>query len=102
MNTDSVDCRRFLGETFPEGLRQPGDFMWDEPRVGDVRRCIYIVLPGDKNPSAIECIHGPAGPLPRDRIWGWDGNEDKPTLTPSIHEPECWHGHLIAGRLVSC
>ncbi len=40
-------------------------------------------------------------------IWGWDGNLDKPTLTPSINcitekdgKPTggCgWHGHIING-----
>jgi len=35
--------------------------------------------------------------------WGWDGNEDAPTLTPSIHSaPDkggCgWHGFMTAGN----
>lgn len=40
--------------------------------------------------------------------WVWDGDEDKPTLTPSINIlqtndkgeriGEHWHGYLIAGR----
>jgi hypothetical protein len=40
-------------------------------------------------------------------IWGWDGNRDRPTLTPSINciaekdgKPTggCgWHGHITAG-----
>lgn len=32
--------------------------------------------------------------------WGWDGNEDKPTTTPSIkHLDDCkFHGFLTAGR----
>ena len=32
----------------------------------------------------------------------WDGNEDKPTITPSIHAVGCWHGWCRNGRLVSC
>ncbi len=97
MNSDSVDCRR-LPFPFPTTERVPGDFAW-APHDDQPTRQIYIVLPGDKYAGAIECQLGAPG---GDRIWGWDGNEDKPTFTPSISVPGCWHGHLIAGRLVSC
>jgi hypothetical protein len=32
--------------------------------------------------------------------WGWDGNHDTPTLTPSIRDiGTCYfHGHLVAGQ----
>lgn len=30
--------------------------------------------------------------------WEWDGNEDAPTLNPSIHHLQCWHGWLTAGE----
>jgi hypothetical protein len=42
------------------------------------------------------------GPPPSGAVWGWDGNEDSPTLAPSIDCKERWHGHLVAGRLQSC
>lgn len=32
--------------------------------------------------------------------WGWDGNEDKPTLTPSVHSIGHWHGWVRDGVLV--
>ncbi len=34
--------------------------------------------------------------------WGWDGNRDKPTFTPSIDCKGCWHGYIEGGRTVSC
>jgi len=34
--------------------------------------------------------------------WQWDGNEDAPTITPSIHVLEHWHGWMKNGELVSC
>ena len=34
------------------------------------------------------------------RRWDWDGEKDKPTLTPSLHMLEYWHGFLIKGRLI--
>lgn len=32
--------------------------------------------------------------------WQWDGNEEEPTLSPSVNCVGCcgWHGHLIAGE----
>lgn len=30
--------------------------------------------------------------------WGWDGNEESPTLDPSIHHIGCWHGWLKNGE----
>jgi hypothetical protein len=33
--------------------------------------------------------------------WEWDGNEDAPTLTPSIHTHGVWHGYAKAGVLES-
>lgn len=39
--------------------------------------------------------------------WGWDGNADAPTLTPSIHRLPAWkvmgwHGWMREGKLESC
>ena len=34
--------------------------------------------------------------------WDFDGNEDAPTLHPSINHVGCWHGWLRAGEFVSC
>ena len=28
---------------------------------------------------------------------GWDGNEDRPTFTPSIDVPGHWHGFIVNG-----
>jgi hypothetical protein len=34
--------------------------------------------------------------------WQWDGHEDSPTLTPSVHAIDQWHGWVTKGRMVSC
>lgn len=34
--------------------------------------------------------------------WEWDGNQDKPTLSPSINTRDHWHGWFRSGRMVSC
>ncbi len=43
------------------------------------------------------------GPLDNHPYWIWDGNEDNPTLTPSIQVVlECrWHGFLRNGEWVN-
>ena len=107
MNTDSVVCRKVsVPRKASDPALQPGDFAWDfdAPECGGNRanttHYIYLSLPGDGGGwSAIQVQRGaPGGP----RIWGWDGNEDVPTLTPSILVPGQWHGYLKNGRLQSC
>lgn len=97
VNTESVDCVR-QPSPFP-GPVQVGYFCWDDAEVEGVRY-LYIRMPGQSGPDAIRCFRGPDRGIPRE--WSWDGNEDKPTLSPSLHDPGIWHGHLVAGRLVSC
>jgi len=105
MNTESANLNRVKVPLSEDAVCKPGDFAWDfdsEPMGGDRKKTthyIYLCLPGSNRFCAIEVQKGaPGGP----RVWGWDGNEDSPTLTPSIHEPGHWHGWLRAGRLVSC
>ena len=90
MNTQSIDTRKVE----PGELERPGDFTFSEERD-----YIFIVLPGRLDPDALKIQQGPPG---GDRVWGWDGNEEKPTLTPSIHDVGHWHGFLRSGVLESC
>ena len=96
MNTESVDLRRVPNPLPPDHVVKPGDFSWG-PEVDGIRY-LYLCLPGDKHLDAIRVQRGPAGGA---RTWGWDGNEDKPTVIPSIHWVDHWHGWLEAGRLRS-
>lgn len=96
MNTESVACRKVVRSATPEevGMEKAGDFCFS----GDMKT-FFVWLPGMIGPIAIEIQKGaPGGP----RVWGWDGNEDKPTITPSIHSIGRWHGWLKAGKLESC
>lgn len=90
MNTESIDARK-VGK---DGIEKVGDFTFD-----DEFETIYLWLPGTSGPDAIAIRIGEPGGV---RVWGWDGNHEKPTLTPSIHAVGQWHGHLKAGRLQSC
>ncbi len=91
MNTETIDAN-YVGNGEPD---KPGDFSYD-----DNFSYIYIVLPGEEGrSSALQIQRGePGGP----RVWGWDGNVSNPTLVPSIHCIDHWHGHMVNGRLISC
>lgn len=98
MNKESIDCTKVdESPSLYDTQTKPGDFHWSEEYLG--MRYIYVHLPGQDRWDPIKVHRGPAL---GERVWGWDGNEDKPTLTPSIDLRERWHGHLTAGRLVSC
>src|SRR5262245_20984876 len=99
MNTQSVDCRRVPYPLPADHKVQPGDFSWSPETLKDGSRYLYISLPGESSMHAIKVMRSDPGV---ERVWGWDGNEDKPTLTPSIHSPGVWHGYLRNGRLESC
>jgi hypothetical protein len=90
MNTESIQTQRVNSGD----MVAAGDFSFDEDFTH-----LYIILPGEKHPEAIPILRGGAS---GSRVWAWDGNEEKPTINPSIHLVGCWHGYLRAGKLESC
>jgi hypothetical protein len=58
---------------------------------------IYLRLPMPNDESSA-CIL----PIDGSRGWQWDGNREKPTITPSIwyHTTPDWHGFVRNGELV--
>lgn len=78
---------------------QPGDFSYTKRKGLDGIRGMAFVCPcGCKAVAAIGFQNAPDSEVK----WDWDGNEDLPTLTPSLHNLVCgWHGHLQAGVFVS-
>ena len=103
MNTSSCDCHQVATTA---DVKQPGDFCFSEC---DGMLRIIMWLPGEiPDDLGFRII-----PIRRNGVaethppWEWDGNKDKPTLKPSIlargmNNEEIWHGHMTAGRLVSC
>lgn len=73
---------------------QPGDFYWspsnDPHRISMLCPCGCGNLIGAK-------VKG-------EGAWQWNGDLDKPTLSPSIRVLSgcCWHGYLIDGIFKSC
>lgn len=98
MNTGSCDMKR----------RDPPAEVW-ELEVGEFcfevddkgQRWFNCTLPGETHcripvrPVLTPGING-------GHSWEWDGNEDKPTLHPSVHCVGSWHGWIKAGRMESC
>lgn len=96
MNTESIPAKRVE----PGTLKEPGDFCWSDD-FGH----LYIMLPGHHWVDAIPVRLGDQHPT--ERVWGWNGNKDCPSLTPSILSHAAgkspgWHGYLTNGRLASC
>lgn len=103
---------RLPGETFPKNL---GEFSWRmvEHASGSMLRYLVVNLNGttvvalpvagtpghsapDENPHAGHAMK-----------WGWNGDENSPTLTPSVRvrdssPVELWHGFIVDGELRPC
>lgn len=70
-------------------------------RSNPQRPYIFIFLPHDTIPSALRLY-----PVQREggdqSWWQLSGPDERPTLSPSIHAPDQWHGYLRDGQLVEC
>lgn len=75
---DAVDATPGAFEYFKSGDRFPAGMIYSCP-CGCGRRGALDFRPHE-SPS-----------------WEWDGNLDKPTLSPSVHDVGHWHGYLRAG-----
>lgn len=71
----------------------------------------WLALPtadGGVSSACIDIIPPNGNPPPKERPrWTWNGNEQRPTLTPSIRHSsiehgDYWHGFLTDGVLVGC
>lgn len=89
----------FWGQTIAkdaEGKEHPYRTLWHKLPDGSVG-CIPIEpLP--------ECARAAwtHGKPPKCHTWTWDGNEDTPTLKPSVKYERHWHGHFTAGVMKNC
>lgn len=117
-NKDSCSMYRLTHEEWEElaaeNNLQLGNFCWGTTVVhvdGVEHKCRHLrhVLPsGDWGTIQIEPVPEPIkerikhGNPPRAHTWIWDGNEDKPTLQPSVWLKGRWHGYFRAGRMESC
>lgn len=66
-------------------------------------RVLNVALPANADGSGASYARIPVNAPESAASWDWDGNEDAPTLSPSIwhDKPSGWHGFIRAGQLVS-
>lgn len=95
MNTESVNARRVADY---DTMERPGDFYFAPVQGLGGETCLHAILPG----GAFICIAVKRGCSSDPRVWQWDGNEERPTLHPSIDCHGAWHGWLRDGRFESC
>ena len=84
-----------------EDLDNVGEFAWDDQGDG---RHLAVLLPSPTSAApdnyAYIRIRVAQGGNVSGVHWGWNGDEDKPTLTPSVHAHGHWHGWVRDGMLV--
>lgn len=74
-------------------VAKPGDAEWSI----DHAHLLFMCPCGGGHLSGVP-VNRPAGLL----SWQWNGNKEKPSLTPSIHNINCgWHGYLTDGEFVT-
>lgn len=92
---------RRLADADCDALQVAGDFAWDVRPNGQRFICLAIpVSKDDPKRYAFSRIPVKEGKNETGQWWGWDGNEDKPTLTPSLHCIGIWHGFITNGTIV--
>jgi hypothetical protein len=99
VNTESLDMRR-VGDIDAVFKGAAGDYCIRDATAGQSFKYICMRLPGGS------LCNIPIGPAPKEAgaAWDWNGDEDKPTLNPSVfhHGNPEWHGFIRDGRMVSC
>lgn len=92
MKHDPISTRRLPDN---EGdLERVGDFFW---WIQDGRRTLVLAIPTTRGWCASHWSIDYANDC--GAKWSWDGNEDAPTLSPSLHARGIWHGKIRAGVL---
>lgn len=103
MNGDGKGDARFRLVADIDRLAEPGDAEWavhdSSPHPGKEASLIFVCPCGC---GVSRCAS--VSPIDGHPTWQWNGNREKPTLTPSLLCTQgCkWHGFLTDGVFVSC
>ena len=85
------------GEIGGYEMTEPGRFFW---RVYKGQRWLKVMVPTDKVEAGCIYISLPVSPTEAAGSWSWNGDEDRPTLTPSVDAVGYWHGLITDGHMV--
>lgn len=80
-----------------DGRPRPGDFFYE---IEDGKRNIVIAMPCKGGDYGIYIAWSIGHKNACNAQWSWDGNEDVPTMNPSLHWVGAWHGFVKNGELV--
>lgn len=77
----------------------PGTSQWSCGLDGKIASLMFVCPCGCGSVGAVTVQVGYGS-----KVWDWNGNEVRPTLTPSILKtsPCGWHGYLTDGVFVPC
>ena len=80
----------------PGEFTDVGQFRWE---TGGKFRTLVLSIPchSEYAPMGFQYIRLPVN---CENCWKWDGNEDKPTLNPSVDAVGVWHGWIKKGKLI--
>lgn len=94
---EPIPMTRLPGDRIEGDRPELGQFAWSY-REG--KRVLHLVIPcpGRTNGIWSEWTIGHRNGCGAQ--WSWDGNEDLPTLSPSLHAVGVWHGYVRKGKLV--
>ena len=99
-----IPCKRF-GDIWADYdaffAYGPGAFAWNEI---DGHRVMHLLTPSGRAKPRSEHVvlymmRQPDNWAQPGPVNGWDGNEGRPTLHPSVLVPGSWHGFLEDGAL---
>ena len=78
---------------------RPGDFFYRTDRETGRKKWVEFWVPGQKTPFAV-----PIYPQKNESgaTWRLSGDDDAPTLTPSVDVKDIWHGWLREGVASPC
>ena len=87
------------GELGGYDMTEVGHFYWD---VRNGNRVLCLMIPASDTRDG--CVYSRWPILPhrtsKGAGWEWDGNEHEPTLSPSLHAINIWHGHVQNGVIL--
>lgn len=92
------DIHEGLGEDAKNKSLPAGSAQWIRNEAGSVRSLAFTCPCGCGDISGIPIA-------PAERGWNWNGNEELPTLAPSIAKTGSgchWHGYLTNGVWQRC
>lgn len=95
---DPIPMRR-RGADFGGKFLQRGDFYWHrDPSTN--HRTLVLAVPHKNKLGYLYTEWSIDHKNESGAQWSWNGDEDKPTLTPSLHAIGVWHGKVTDGMMV--